>query len=202
VKGLKYLRDKKFILNVATVVAIGIVILLASNVLFKPGGQTAAGSGTADPASTTAVSQINTSAAGAPAASTDDYAAALTSQLQDVLSAVDGVGRVKVMLTLESSKELVVAEDSSSKKSDSAQTDAQGGTSTSSGLDTSSSKVILKASDGSEQPLVVKEIEPKVAGVVIVAEGGGNIIVKDALVRAAQTVLNIGPDKIQVLKAK
>ena len=196
-KGLKYLRDKKFILNVATVVAIGIVILLASNVLFKPGGQTAAGSGTADPASTTAVSQINT-----PAASTDDYAAALTSQLQDVLSAVDGVGRVKVMLTLESSKELVVAEDSSSKKSDSAQTDAQGGTSTSSGLDTSSSKVILKASDGSEQPLVVKEIEPKVAGVVIVAEGGGNIIVKDALVRAAQTVLNIGPDKIQVLKAK
>ena len=61
---------------------------------------------------------------------------------------------------------------------------------------------MLEDGRGSFSPLVLSEASPKVEGVVIVAEGGGNPAVCASLNRAAQALLDVPAHKIAVLKMK
>ena len=45
-------------------------------------------------------------------------------------------------------------------------------------------------------------MEPEIEGVIIVAEGGGDIIVKNSLISAANAALGVPTHKIEVLKMK
>ena len=123
-----------------------------------------------------------------------DRESALESRLEQVLSQVAGAGRVEVMVTLNSSKEQVVAQE----KAETASRDAEGGAE--SGLETR--YVLLEKADGSTSPLVLKEEEAKVEGVLIVAEGADNVLVTDSLSRAAQALLAVPAHKVEVLKMK
>lgn len=105
-------------------------------------------------------------------------------RLESILSQISGAGRVKVMLTLDTSSEIVTA-------SDSKRTEGSDGLTE----DTSPSTV---SSGGNESPIILTEIMPSIRGVIIVAEGASNISVKIALLTAAQTVLGISPNMINV----
>ncbi|MCL1787241.1 MAG: stage III sporulation protein AG, partial [Defluviitaleaceae bacterium] len=48
-------------------------------------------------------------------------------------------------------------------------------------------------------PLVLREVEPRIEGIVIIAEGGDSPFVRDALTRAARAVLGLEAHMIQVL---
>lgn len=67
-------------------------------------------------------------------------------------------------------------------------------------------KVVIKKSpknniDG-KNPLALKEIEPKIEGIIIIAQGGDNIFIKNELIKSAQTILNVDAHKIHVMKMK
>ena len=53
-------------------------------------------------------------------------------------------------------------------------------------------------SDG--EPFVVKEIYPEIQGVVVVADGADDILVRQNITNAVTTALNIAPHKVCVVK--
>ncbi len=119
-------------------------------------------------------------------------------KLQDTLSKIAGAGRVEVMITYESSAEIVPA--LSVDKQTSTTTDlGDNGSSTTNTENTQSEIVTVNGSDGNSA-LVLKENSPPVKGVIVVAEGAEDIGVKLSLLSAVQTILNISPDQVDVYK--
>lgn len=129
------------------------------------------------------------------------YKKSLEEELRGVLSSVSGVGQVKVMITLASTKESVVKEDSQRSSSTVKEEDNQGGTRNTTQAEESLSSVYIQE-DGDSVPYVVKEKMPAVEGVVIVAEGGDNSVVVSNISEAVKALFGIEAHKIKVMKLK
>lgn len=114
--------------------------------------------------------------------------AAFEQTLCDKLAAVDGVGRVELMLSLEQSGEAVYAVN----------------TRQTTGMDSSQSyeSDLTILSDGSygEKPVTVKNLLPTFRGAVVLCDGADNAQVRLAVTQAVSTVCGIGTDKVTVLK--
>ncbi len=53
---------------------------------------------------------------------------------------------------------------------------------------------------GENEPVVVKELLPKVEGIVIVAQGGENVYIKKQFTDVATSLLDVDAHKVQILK--
>lgn len=126
------------------------------------------------------------------------YEENLEAKLEETLSYVYGVGKVKVMISFENGKEIVTKNDFSKETSDIVEEASNGDKRQTKNYNQSSTTVKI---DG-DSPLIVKEINPKILGVVIVAEGGGDINVKNNLINATKALLNVDIHKIEVLKMR
>ena len=111
-------------------------------------------------------------------------------ELKEIISKIDGVGEVSLMLTLDGTTEYVYAED----------VDTETDENSDSRSNKYKNKVIIVDSDGWETALVKKIIEPKVKGVIIVCSGGGNIEIKERVIKAVSSALNISSNNICVEK--
>lgn len=111
-------------------------------------------------------------------------------ELKDIISKIDGVGQVSLMLTLDGTTEYVYAED----------VDTETDENSDSKSDKYKNEVIIVDSDGEEKALIKKIIEPKVKGVVIVCTGGGRTEIKERVIKAVSSALNISTNNICVEK--
>jgi len=123
----------------------------------------------------------------------------LTQQLEDILSLVAGAGNVRVMISMGNAAN-VFAQNSQENIAATTETDSEGGVRSIHTTNASNTYVMVRRSDGSEAPLMLQEISPAIEGIIIVAQGGGDVVVRDALTRAAQAALGIAPHRIQVLE--
>lgn len=182
-------KDKKSLYSLVVLFAAGILLLLSSGGMFNTGGEKSQ-QATKDEA---IIKMPETYSS---------HESDLEKRLEETLSLVEGAGKVKAMLTLTHGKETVVQQDIKVDESHTDETDSSGGKRMTSDRTSEEKTVMIRQSDGSEIPLVLVETEPKVEGVIIIAEGGNNIIIKDALIKAAQIVLGVEMHKVQVLKMK
>ena len=65
-----------------------------------------------------------------------------------------------------------------------------------------SSIVYEEGGSGVKKPIIVKEVYHKVKGVVVVADGGGDLTVRENLLRAVEVLLDVPVHKIQVYEGK
>lgn len=115
------------------------------------------------------------------------YASNLESRLESFLSAMDGVGKVDVMLLVNKSGETIIATEEQSSMSDGS-------------VGSKSQKpAILNSADG-EETIVLAQLSPEICGVIVVAEGGGDIAIKLDIISAVSTVLGITQNNVQVFK--
>ncbi|MGN0466690.1 MAG: stage III sporulation protein AG [Lachnospiraceae bacterium] len=124
----------------------------------------------------------------------DAYIEAMEKKLENTLRTIDGVGKVEVMLTLESSKEAVLNKDiqtEQEKMKDDTKSD---------NIIKENEETVLTENSGNQQPYIIKEIEPKVAGAVVVLEGGGNPVIVKEVTEAVQVLFHLEVNKIKVLK--
>ncbi|TCT16917.1 stage III sporulation protein AG [Natranaerovirga pectinivora] len=128
------------------------------------------------------------------------YEEEMEEKLKAVLSKIDGVGKVDVIITVKSSKELVVNKDNPQTFSQIEEKDGQGGERISIERSNQEATILTNSRDGVNVPFVVKELEPEVNGVVIVAEGGDSPRVKTDLINAAEVLFNIPSHRIKVMK--
>jgi stage III sporulation protein AG len=56
--------------------------------------------------------------------------------------------------------------------------------------------------DNDKTPFVVLEMEPEIEGVVIVAQGGADIVTKQKIISSVSALLGVDVHKIEVLKMK
>jgi len=124
----------------------------------------------------------------------------LAEQMEDILGRIAGAGRVSVMVFWSEGHELVFAQNITESYSKTIEADGQDGERTIDNRSRQNQHVTMRQSDGSEAPLVIREIGPRIEGVIIVAQGGGDAAVREALTRAAQTVLGVRPHQVQVFQ--
>lgn len=129
-----------------------------------------------------------------------DYAESLERKLEQVLSRVEGVGEAKVMITLESSGEKVVEKDASFSDRSTAEEDSDGNTSNISEKEEGEETVYQSGSDGGQVPYVVEEKQPEIAGVIVVAEGGGQAVTANNITEAVMALFGVEAHKIKVMK--
>ncbi len=125
----------------------------------------------------------------------EDYAYELEKKLEKILGQIKGAGKVNVMVTLDETTEKIPAVNKTENQEKTNEEDSQGGVREIKRED-SSVQVVTKGNDGSI--LVLKEIKPKVKGVIVVAEGAYDIEVKEQLYEAVKTALGISGNKVEV----
>lgn len=127
----------------------------------------------------------------------DDYAAQLETRLTELISSVEGAGEAKVMVTLECGTEYVYASQQKTTSAMSENSDSNGKTSRDE-KQTGEENVILIDGDDGEEPLILKEMTPTVAGVVVVCSGADDANVKQRIVDVVTTALGTSSNRVCV----
>lgn len=118
-------------------------------------------------------------------------------KLSAFISKISGAGRCSVMVTYENGIEYVYANES---KSTSDVMDEGEGGKKQEKIAEESKPVVIDAGKGKEA-LRIKEIQPKVRGVIVVCDGADNIEVRQKVIDAVTTALDISSAKVYVAKA-
>lgn len=129
----------------------------------------------------------------------EDYAQNLEARLEKTLSGIEGAGRVQVMITFEDSGESVVEKDTTRETSDLQESDKEGGNRAQKNMTSSQSTVYYEESSD-KTPFVGKEMMPKIAGVLVVAQGGDKTSVKQNISEAVMALFQIDVNRIKVVK--
>ena len=103
-------------------------------------------------------------------------------RLANILSQIDGVGDVSVMITYYSSSEKNIAYETKVSSREKEESEDK--------------KAVM--TDG--EPMVVKEVYPKVRGVIVTADGGGNSAVRSAVSEAVTASLDVPAHRICIFK--
>lgn len=171
--------DKKRAVIVALGIA-GIVLIFASNFIHTESSNT----------------EENVSQESEPL-TVESYRKQLEEELTRIVSAIDGAGKVEILITMDSTiEDVYILEKNVSEKSvsNSDETAAENENE----YKEENEYVIIKGKDGSEQTVLQKQVMPKIRGVLVVCDGGGNSATREKITRAVSSVLNISSGKVYV----
>lgn len=129
---------------------------------------------------------------------TEEYRMELETSLGDILASVNGVGKVKIMITLESDSEnIYVQQEKSTDDTQSVSKDASVQESTRS---TYENEVVMVTDGSAKSALVEKTLQPTVQGVIVVCQGADNISVISDVTNAVAVALDVPSSRICVIK--
>ncbi|MGN9164145.1 sporulation stage III protein AG [Tissierellaceae bacterium HCP3S3_D8] len=126
-----------------------------------------------------------------------DYSIILENKLSNILSKLKGVGEVHVMITLEDSQEKVPATNKNKMTETTSETDSEGGK-----REITREDEVTQLINLSNDVIILKEINPNIKGVIVVAEGADNGVVLETIYEAVKTVLGVSANKVQVFSSK
>lgn len=112
-----------------------------------------------------------------------------TAQLQQLLEAVSGAGKVRVLLTCSSGEQIIYQTDENTSKTENGTTEDR-------------KTVIITNDNRAEQGLISQVIPPEYLGAVIVCQGAEKPAVRLAVTEAVSAATGLGADRIVVLKMK
>lgn len=121
-------------------------------------------------------------------------------RLENALTQVAGVGKVKVLITRKSSGEKIVEKDIPVTDRNTQEEDSDGGTRSTKEKTTQEATVYTQDGSGGQTPYVIEEMEPQIQGIVIVAEGGDNSLVVQNITEAVEALFGVEAHKIKVMK--
>ena len=123
----------------------------------------------------------------------------LEKRLEENLNQIKGVGKVSVTLILKSGPEYLFASNISTNDREVKETDSGGGERVTLETTGDDQLVLVQAvTAGMQEPVVKKEQKPLIEGVLVVAEGANNPMVKAELSRTVQTLLGIRANAVSV----
>ena len=145
----------------------------------------------------------NTSAEPATYAATEanyeEYTASLERRLTELISSVDGAGSTKVMVTLECGTEYVYASRQKSTSAVSENSNPDGRVSRDEKRSGEESLVLVNAGRG-EEPLILKQLAPTVAGVVVLCSGADDVNVRQQIINVVTTALGTSSNRVCVTR--
>lgn len=184
-KYLEQINNKELIKNLFIILIIGIIFIIVADIFFHERKES-------NPRIELENGIDNNSRIGT------DYETVLENKLEHILSKLKGVESVEVMITLEDTIERIPAFNTTKNNETTNELDSQGGT-----REIVREDMTIQVVTGSEGSLIVlKEIKPTVKGVIVIAEGAGDLEVKERLYEAVKTVLGIPGNKVEVYASK
>ncbi|OUN00645.1 MAG: stage III sporulation protein AG [Paenibacillaceae bacterium ZCTH02-B3] len=122
-------------------------------------------------------------------------------KIKDILEKIVGVGAVDVFVTMDSTEEIVVEKNESYSQRLTDESDKNGASRhvTETNRD---GQVALYESSGSQSPIIIKRIKPRVRGVLIAAKGAENATVKRLIAEAVSRGLDVPLHRISVVPRK
>lgn len=129
----------------------------------------------------------------------DRYTERKEREVEELLEKVDGIGKVKVMLTLSSSEERVPMQNGQTKEEETKETDREGAARNTNRYESQRENVLIQK-EGEETPYVVRIYAPVVEGVAVVAKGVDSAEKKKEIVETIQALFRIEAHKIRVMK--
>lgn len=121
-------------------------------------------------------------------------------KLANILSNIQGVGKVKVLLTYSETSTYIPIYNENSKGSNTTETDNAGGSRTISETDNQKEVIYKEDSSGNKEPVTQSIISPKIEGAIITAQGADSSEVKANIVQAVEAATGLATHKIQVFK--
>lgn len=113
----------------------------------------------------------------------------LTQELESILSSMEGVGKVKIMLSIAAGERTEYVTDETVTTSENGST-------------VKKETVIITDSNRTEQAVILQIIPQVYLGAIVICEGADQPSVKLAVVEAVSKITGLGSDKISVLKMK
>lgn len=107
-------------------------------------------------------------------------------RLEEILSDIEGAGKVSVMITYYSTNEKDIAYET---KTNTASREEQA-------EESEDKKAVMTGSE----PMVVREIYPRAKGVIVTADGGGDAAVRQAISEAVTAVTEVPAHRIRIYK--
>lgn len=123
----------------------------------------------------------------------------MVEQLEEILSHINGVGKVKVMITYSRTSQTIPIYNEDSTEKNTEETDKQGGTRKVTETDTKK-EIIYKEENGKKLPITQSIISPIIEGAIVTAQGAGNAIVKTNIIQAVEAVTGLATHKVQVFE--
>ena len=120
----------------------------------------------------------------------------LEERLENILSKMEGVGKVNVMLTYTKGSEIIPMKNETSKISTTQEIDSDGGIRTIEEKDTAKEIIYTNGSEIETQTV----INPVVKGAIVIAEGASNATVKTNIVSAVEAITGLATYKVQVFE--
>lgn len=112
----------------------------------------------------------------------------LEARLEELLSQIDGAGRVRVLLTLRDDGERVLARDTRSTQEAGGRTESE------------SSAVTVSGGSGRTEEVEVSYRYPVYLGAVVCAEGAGSAQIRLELTEAVKAATGLGAEAIKIVK--
>ncbi|CAM4503724.1 stage III sporulation protein AG [Paenibacillus typhae] len=131
----------------------------------------------------------------------DSIEQAMEERTKEILEKIVGVGTVDIMVTVESTEEIVVTRNMNDSQQLSEETDASGGKRHTTQY-TRDGEIVTYSQSGDETPIITKRIKPQVRGVLVVAKGAENKVVRGLIEEAIQKGLNVPSYRISVVPRK
>ena len=129
-----------------------------------------------------------------------EYRKQIENEITSLLKEINGVGDVKVMITLQSGEENVYAEQE--KKSEDTQTNQTSSNLQASTQSSYENEIVIVKEQNDNKPLLEKTLLPEIQGVAVVCSGGDDISVISAVTNSVSVVLNVPTNRIFVAKMK
>ncbi len=127
------------------------------------------------------------------------YTKYLEEKLECLLATIDGVGTVKVMITLEDHGETLVEKDQATRHEGTTEVDSAGGSRNTTDISREESTVF--SGQGSQEAPFIRQVKyPKVSGVAVSAQGGEDPKTVQKITKAIQALFGIEPHKIIIVK--
>lgn len=183
-------NNKKLIENTVIVIIIGIIIIIAGSTFWGRN---------AEPKTQSQESRVQETYSTEAMA---EDAAGMEKKLEEILSQIEGVGKVKVMITYESGEEIVPAYDITQRQSETLEKDNAGGSRSINESDYQSEVAYIDEAGGSKKPIITKSKQPVARGVIVVAQGAADLTVKENISKAVQVLMDIPIHKVQVFEMK
>lgn len=122
-------------------------------------------------------------------------------KMKDILEKIVGVGTVDIMVTVDSTDEIVYQRNIKDSQQQSDENDANGGKRHTTQY-TRDGEVVTYEQSGTQTPMITKRVKPQIRGVLIVAKGAENEVVKQLIVDAVEKGLNVPGYRISVVPRK
>ena len=115
---------------------------------------------------------------------------AVQEEMEAILSAIDGAGKLRLMLTVDAGTKHELAQSSSSSRSGADEWQQK------------SEPLTVGAGSGVQEVVVTNSLYPRYVGALVVCEGGGSAGVRLAVTNAVSALTGLTSDRITVLQGK